>query len=177
MVHVCSLNQFSQTRAASMLSSIGNMLNGFHFGFLFWNYYRIRAFMPPYHPAFMLACTVCYGFFCISNVHKLCSLKENNNALEALKIEMWRRTPETFRNARNAEIQNWVESWNSDRGATVLQFQEEGEEIKMFCWAIHWVILFCVGVAALISTAKNTFTNIARFAIQHYILLCSVPEK
>ena len=53
MVHVCSLNQFSQTRAASMLSSIGNMLKGFHFGFLFWNYYRIRTFMPPYHPAFM----------------------------------------------------------------------------------------------------------------------------
>ena len=31
---------------------------------------------------------ICYAFFCISVVHKLCPLKKNNNALEAFKIEM-----------------------------------------------------------------------------------------
>ena len=118
MVRVCSLNLFSQTRAASMLSSqivlhtfhwkhvewlpfwflvlklpqnpdfhathplmqwrmkfsidgsrvlpqsvftdqscinvilfVVNLLNAFHFGFLFWNYNRIRSFMPPFSVA------------------------------------------------------------------------------------------------------------------------------
>ena len=58
------LPQSSQTRAASMLSSylipsLENMLNTFHFGFLFWNYNKICSFMSTSILQYILPLNAC----------------------------------------------------------------------------------------------------------------------
>ena len=38
---------FKDQSCINVIPSVVNMLNVFHFGFLFWTYNRIRSFMPP----------------------------------------------------------------------------------------------------------------------------------
>ena len=163
MVRVCSLNLFSQTRAASMLSSqivlhtfhwkhvewlpfwflvlklpqnpdfhathplmqwrmkfsidgsrvlpqsvftdqscinvilfVVNMLNAFHFGFLFWIYNRIRSFMPPSTPMldqvtwWWIWFNVCVSIYPIYQSYKEsyhCSLFQNSFVLQSWESE------------------------------------------------------------------------------------------